>query len=65
VDLVVFIRRVGSRRLVEQIAGVDSRVFGDVVPTFTIFDRVDGDLRWRGRRPADDDDYTAAGMRWP
>ena len=63
-DLVVYLRRVGKRRRVEEIAAVPMQLHDDVFTTHTLF-RWDGELRWTGQRPPDDADYVKAGMEWP
>ncbi len=63
-DLVVFLRRVGRQRRVEEIAAVPPQLDGDTFTTIPIF-RWDGTLRWTGQRPPKAGDYASAGMEWP
>ncbi len=63
-DLVVFLRRDGRLRRVEEIAAVPAQLHGDVFTTVPLF-RWDGELAWTGARPEDDEHYAAAGMEWP
>ncbi len=63
-DLVVFLRRRGRQRRVEEIAAVPAQLDGDVFTTLPIFEW-DGGLRWTRQRPPDDDAYVQAGMEWP
>jgi len=65
VDLVVFIKRHGAMRRVEEIVSVDPQLANDVFTTTQIFGWEGGELRWSGTRPHDASHYDMAGMRWP
>lgn len=53
IDLVVFIRRTGRNRLVEEIAYVPDQLTGDVFTVESVFVRNGGQLAWSGTRPDD------------
>jgi len=64
-DLVVFVRRKGAQRRVEEIAAVPDQLNTEVFTTTTIF-RWEGEtLRWTGQRPPLSTEYESAGMEWP
>ena len=65
VDLVVFLRRRGRHRTVDEIVAVAPGLDGDVFTTETLFHLDGGALRWTGHRPPAADDYANAGMEWP
>lgn len=64
VDLVVFIRRHGSERRIEEVAAVDPGSGPDVFATDAVLAWQDGELQWTGRRPHDHGVYEQAGMGW-
>ncbi|MFQ5948695.1 MAG: ATPase, T2SS/T4P/T4SS family, partial [Acidimicrobiia bacterium] len=64
-DLVVFLRRSGRERRVDEIAAVPTRLSDDAFTTQTLFRWEEGTLRWTGLRPVDAADYERAGMEWP
>lgn len=65
IDLVVFLKRIGSDRRIEEIVSVPNLLNEDTFTTLTIFRAGTTGLSWTGQRPADDGDYVDAGMRWP
>lgn len=65
IDLVVYLRRSGGSRRVDEIVSVPSLLNQDTFTTLTIFRAGAAGLSWTGQRPADDADYAAAGMVWP
>ncbi|MDH3730565.1 MAG: CpaF/VirB11 family protein, partial [Acidimicrobiia bacterium] len=64
VDLVVFIKRSGGSRRVQEVIAVDDRLTDDAFATTALYEWEEGQLRWTGRRPLDADVYAAAGMGW-
>jgi pilus assembly protein CpaF len=64
-DLVVFVRRDGAHRRVEEIAAVPDQLNPETFTTTTLF-RWEGEaLRWTGQRPPSSSEYESAGMEWP
>ncbi len=65
VDLVVFIKRSGGSRRVEEVIAVDDRLAGDLFATTPLFAWEDGELRSAGHRHHDADMPMAAGVLRP
>ncbi len=65
VDLVVQVRRRGSRRRVEEVVSVADRLVEEAFAVTSVFTWERGSLSWTGHRPEDAEDYAAAAMRWP
>jgi len=61
VDLVVFLRRTGQGRVVEEVGYVPSQLDDDVFTLESLYARSSGALDWTGHRP---EDPRFAGMRW-
>ncbi len=53
IDLVVFLRRTGRNRLVEEITYVPDQLSGDVFTVESVFVRNGSQLAWSGTRPDD------------
>jgi len=62
IDFVVFLRRTGRTRVVEEIAFVPEQISGDVFTLQPIFEMAPTGLRWTGSTP-DDPRFEAAGWR--
>lgn len=65
VDLVVFIKRRGGSRRVEEIIAVGDELAGDSFATTPLFAWEDGELRPPGSRPRDTDVHMATGAMRP
>jgi pilus assembly protein CpaF len=65
VDLVVFLRRRGRHRTVDEIIAVSPALDGEVFTTEALFRMGSGGLTATGLRPSDDAAFVAAGMEWP
>ena len=63
IDVVVFLRRTGRNRAIEEIAFVPDQLTGDVFTVETIFARDRGQLEWSGVRPEDPRLDAAAWLR--
>jgi pilus assembly protein CpaF len=63
IDVVVFLRRTGRNREIEEIAFVPDQLSGDVFTVETIFARDRGQLEWSGVRPEDPRLDAAAWLR--
>ena len=53
-DVVVFLRRRGRRREIDEIIHVPSQLDGDVFTVATLFRRIGDRLEWTGHRPSDE-----------
>ena len=64
-DLVVFVRRQGPNRRVEEIAAIPDQLDRNVFTTQALFRWEQDSLRWQGTPPINRTDYSDAGMVWP
>jgi pilus assembly protein CpaF len=64
IDLVVFLRRERSERMVTEIAAVPAQLDEQTFTTVTLFRWKDGSLQWTGARPPREEEYRTAGMEW-
>jgi pilus assembly protein CpaF len=64
-DLVVFVKRDGGHRRIDEIVAVARQLDADTFTTQPLFKWQDGSLEWLGMRPPEPHRYEAAGVEWP